>query len=356
MKENCVLERPEFRVPESNLFLMTRFRDTDQHKAVSSAVEEAVAAFGLKFVRADNPNLRETKLWDKVQQCMEACRYGVAIFESIDETDFNPNVSLELGYMMGLGRQLLLLKERRVKKLFTDLVGFVYGEFDSYEIRPTVLGQMADWLKQVRVRKQDGERLVVFVSYGGQDRCAIAKVITKHLLEEDKCILNVRVESRGAENPSEPTAAKTGIEVVHNRLKRDLLSEHRPRRAGIAFLFEADLILATDQQVLDKLLKAFEKYPGTGEDKCIVRDEIQQKTHLLSKFFGGTIEDIEDPFPDKRNEDSRQNYEKCFGDLYSRISTNLPALVEFLERSEVPKTAVRSVGFGNRRLFGTIGT
>ena len=129
----------------------------------------------------------------------------------------------------------MLLKEQRVKKLFTDLVGFVYGEFDSYEIRPTVLGQMADWLKQVGVRKQDGEKLIVFVSYGGQDRCAIAKAITKHLLEEDKCILNVRVESRGAENSSGPTAAKTGIEVVRNRLKRDWLSDHRPRKVGIAF-------------------------------------------------------------------------------------------------------------------------
>jgi protein-tyrosine-phosphatase len=354
MNGNCVLERPEFRVPESNLFLMTRFRDTTQHIAISGAVEEALAAFGLKLVRADNPNLRETKLWDKVQQCMEACHYGAAIFEAIDETDFNPNVSLELGYMMGLKRQLLLLKEQRVKELFTDLVGFVYGEFNSYEIRPTVLGQMADWLKQVRVRKQDGETLVVFVSYGGQDRCAIAKVITKHLLEEDKCTLNVRIESRGAENPSEPTAAKTGIEVVQNRLKRDWLSEHRPRKAGIAFLFEANLILATDREVLNKLLKAFEKYPGTDEDRRIVRDEIQQKTHLLSEFFGGTTDDIRDPFPDKQDENSREKYENCFNDLYSRISNHLSALTEFLEREEAPKTGVRTVGFGNRCLFGTI--
>lgn len=49
---------------------------------------------------------------------------------------------------------------------------------------------------------------------GVQDRCAIAKAITKHLVVEDKFTLDVRVESRGAENPSEPTAARTVIELL----------------------------------------------------------------------------------------------------------------------------------------------
>jgi len=353
MNENPVLKLPGFRVPESNVFLMTRFRETPQHKDISDAVEEAVEAFGLKFLRADNDNLRDFLLWDKVQHCMEASHFGVAIFEGIDETDLNPNVSLELGYMMALKRECMLLKEQRLKELPADLCGHLYKKFDSYNIRPTVFGQIADWLKPIGVRKRGGEKLVVFVSYGGQDRCAIAKAITNHLLIENKSILNVRIESRGAESPSEPTAAQTAIDLVQKKLGRDWLGDHRPRRAGVAFLFEANLILATDREVLSKLLTSSLRYPGTDEDRRLVREEIGRKSHLLSKFFGGPEEDLEDPYPDHGDAKSRQEYQKCVDDLYQRISRGFSALTEFLERDDPPKTKLRSVSFGDRHLVGT---
>jgi hypothetical protein len=55
MDENPVLRLPSFKVPESNVFLMTRFRNTPYHQAISEAVTEAVHAYGLELVRADNP-------------------------------------------------------------------------------------------------------------------------------------------------------------------------------------------------------------------------------------------------------------------------------------------------------------
>ena len=55
---------------------------------------------------------------------MSACRYGIAIFEDIDDKDFNPNVSIELGYMLGTKPPLsvLILKERRLKSMPTDIL------------------------------------------------------------------------------------------------------------------------------------------------------------------------------------------------------------------------------------------
>jgi protein-tyrosine-phosphatase len=352
VNENPLLRMKPFIVPESNVFLMTRFRQTGYHEAISDAVAEGVRAFGLEFVRADDPNIPGTTLWNKIKSCIEACHYGVAIFEDIDEKDFNPNVSLELGYMMALKREYLLLKEQRLEKLPADLCGHLYKEFDSFRIRPTVLGQIAGWLKSIGVRKRDQEKLVVFVSYGGQDRCAIAKAITNHLLQEDKCTLNFRIESRSAFNPSGSTAAKAGIEVVQKQLKKDWLGGHRPRRAGAAFLFEADLILATDGDVLSKLSQSFENYPGTPKDQYLVRDEIQEKLHLLSEFFGGTGE-IKDPFPDRGDEKSKLEYEKCFEALHNLLSGGLSALTKFLERDDPPKAKLRTVSFGDRLLLGT---
>ncbi|HEV2961456.1 MAG TPA: hypothetical protein VG649_06485 [Candidatus Angelobacter sp.] len=355
MSENPVLELTEFRVPESNVFLMTRFRKTLHHEAVSDAVAEAVRAFGLEFIRADKLNISETLLWRRIQFCMEACYFGVAIFEAIDEQDFSPNISLELGYMMGLKRHCLLLKEHNVNMLPTDLCGHEYKRFDSSNIRPTVLGEVSEWLKQVKVRKDDHDRqkVVVFVSYGGQDRCAIAKVITIHLLRQNGFTLNSRIESRAAFGPSGSAAAKTAIKVVQGKLGEDLLSAHRPRRAGVAFLFEADLILATDREVLAKILASYKSYPGTDADRELVHEEIKHKSSLLSQFFGGTDEDITDPYPDQEDAHSLQKYENCFDDLFGRISTGFSKLMAFLERDLPPKNRLRTVSFGDRYLIGT---
>ena len=43
-------------------------------------------------------------LWDNIVLYMRHCRFGLVVFEDIDEREFNPNISLELGYMYALGR------------------------------------------------------------------------------------------------------------------------------------------------------------------------------------------------------------------------------------------------------------
>jgi protein-tyrosine-phosphatase len=343
MIDNPVCEK--FRVPESNVFLMTRFSETAYHAEVSKAVADSVHAFGLEFVRADDLNWSAPTLWERVQSCLDACHFGVAIFESIDRPDFNPNVSLELGYMMALKRQCLLLKEQRLERLPTDLCGHMYKEFDSRDIRPTVLGRVADWLKEIGVRKRDGETVVVFVSKGGTCRCALAKAITRSLLRFNKDWADIRVESRAAGKPSLPTATQAAIRVAHSRLDEDWLSEHRPRRAGVGFLYEADLILATDRKVLEGVQNSFVDYPGTDEDKVLVQNEIRSKTHLLTEFFGGSG-DVKDPWPDRGDDSSLLEYEQCVNVLYSVISNGLDRLADFLEKAALNSAMKRPVAFG----------
>lgn len=232
---NPVLER--FKVPESNVFLMTRFRETEYHAEISRAISDAVTTFGLEFVRADDRNWSALTLWDLVCYCMDACRLGIAVFETIDEDDFNPNVSLELGYMLALNRTCLLLKEKRLERLPTDLCGHRYKEFDSRDIAATVLGQVADWFQEIGVRKRDGEKLITFVSTGGTCRCAIGKAVLRHHLAKTKC--RVRVESRAISEPTLGLATQAARTAVRNITGEDLLKEHRPRRAGAGFLYEA---------------------------------------------------------------------------------------------------------------------
>ena len=62
--------------------------------------------------------------------CLHGCGLGIAVFDMIEEKSFNPNVSLELGYLLGLKKPVCLLKEKSLVTLPSDLVGKLYREFD----------------------------------------------------------------------------------------------------------------------------------------------------------------------------------------------------------------------------------
>lgn len=79
----------------------------------------------------------------------DACHFGVA--EQVVETDYNPNVSLELGYMLAQDKRLLLPKERSLPRLPSDLVGHLYKESDGGNIAPTIAKASLDWLRDIGV-------------------------------------------------------------------------------------------------------------------------------------------------------------------------------------------------------------
>lgn len=69
---------------------------------------------------------------------MYSCDFAIAIFERITEDNFNPNVSLEVGYMMGINKSVLFLKDKTLKSLQTDLAGKLYKEFVIDDIASTL--------------------------------------------------------------------------------------------------------------------------------------------------------------------------------------------------------------------------
>ena len=74
------------------------------------------------------------------------CGFGVAVFERIEAEEFNPNVSLEVGYMLALKKPVCLLKDKTLKTLHTDLVGKLYKEFDPQNPGKTIPDRISQWL------------------------------------------------------------------------------------------------------------------------------------------------------------------------------------------------------------------
>jgi nucleoside 2-deoxyribosyltransferase len=85
-------------------------------------------------------------LYPNIQTYLHGCGFGIAVFERLESEEFNPNVALEVGYMFGLRKHVLLLKDRTLRALQTDLVGKLYREFDPQNPEETIPAQIDGWL------------------------------------------------------------------------------------------------------------------------------------------------------------------------------------------------------------------
>jgi hypothetical protein len=120
------------------------------------AVKDELDRHGLVARRADKKVYATSKrLWDNLCIYMLGCRYGVAILEDHVGDELNPNVALEYGFMKGLGREVVLLKERRFKHLRADLVGTIPKEFDigaDHALdRRSIQDAVSNWLIDIGV-------------------------------------------------------------------------------------------------------------------------------------------------------------------------------------------------------------
>jgi hypothetical protein len=132
--------------PARNLFVMMRFAESPQNEEIYEAIEGACSAYGFHAVRADNRDYTG-ELWSNIEVYLTCCQYGVAVFEEIDQRNFNPNVALELGYMTGRQKRTLILKEKRLPSLQADVMHRLYKPFDMFAISETVSREVGRWIE-----------------------------------------------------------------------------------------------------------------------------------------------------------------------------------------------------------------
>lgn len=137
--------RRDYPASQKTAFLIMQFRDTKPHKEIVNVIKDCLLKHGVTCLRADDKQYMDD-LFPNIRVYMHACDFGVAVFDRITEDDFNPNVSLEVGYMLGMGKNVLLLKDRTLKSLSTDLTGKLYREFDTTDVPATTPSQIEKWL------------------------------------------------------------------------------------------------------------------------------------------------------------------------------------------------------------------
>lgn len=134
---------------EKNVFIAMRFRPQKQFQDIHGSIKQTLSDLGLKGLRSDDRVYPlDGDLWSNICVYMMGCKYGLCVFEEIDEREFNPNVPLEYGFMRAMNRQVLLLKDIRMPKLPSDMTGKLYRTFDSYNIELTINEQVRQWAER----------------------------------------------------------------------------------------------------------------------------------------------------------------------------------------------------------------
>lgn len=137
--------RADYPIGTKTAFIIMQFGATKPHAAVVDCIRSSLKAHGIFALRADDKEYMDD-LFANIKTYMHACDFGVALFDRITEDEFNPNVSLEVGYMMGMGKDVLLLKDRTLRNLHTDLAGKLYKQFDTTDVVGTMPQQIEKWL------------------------------------------------------------------------------------------------------------------------------------------------------------------------------------------------------------------
>ena len=130
------------------IFVIMPFIDTLY--PVYQAIEAKLKEYDITVVRADKEEFSDD-LWGNVSTYLNCCIAAIAVFNKFDDNEkdiYNPNVALETGYMMALGRKVCLLKDSRLEKLPTDIISKLYKTYDANDIENTVPQQVESWYKE----------------------------------------------------------------------------------------------------------------------------------------------------------------------------------------------------------------
>jgi hypothetical protein len=136
-------DHPDF---QRNAFIMMRFHTTRLHTSIIEAIRNTLDKYGISALRSDDKEYHDD-LFGNVLTYLHGCSFGIAVFERLEADDFNPNVSLEVGYMRALRKSVCLLKDKTLKTLQSDLVGKLYKAFDPQDPEGSIPSELERWLR-----------------------------------------------------------------------------------------------------------------------------------------------------------------------------------------------------------------
>jgi hypothetical protein len=127
------------------VFIMHQFGGAKPTSEMITTIRKTLERRGFQGLTATDAKFEPT-LWANLLIYLHACRAGIAVFERLESDAGNPNVCLEAGYMIALGKKVGLLKERTLTTLPSDLSGHLWNPFDIHEAS-SIANAVEAWLR-----------------------------------------------------------------------------------------------------------------------------------------------------------------------------------------------------------------
>ncbi len=135
---------------ECNVLVMITFGFKDQdmgdrYVQLMQIIRDVLASRGLTAFIVTDKEWDET-LWGNLQVYLSACCAGIAVFDNfLPERVHNPNVAMEAGYLMAMGKPVAILKDKSLPRLPTDWAGHLYLEFPQHKL-DAIRRPLSKWL------------------------------------------------------------------------------------------------------------------------------------------------------------------------------------------------------------------
>lgn len=287
--DSFLLENPYI---DRNVFVMMPF-SSDASNDIYEAIESSLIHHGLIPLRADKQSFAP-QVWWNVVTYMIGSSYGIVVYEQTGKIPFNPNISIEAGFMSALDKPVLFLANDYLSELPVDFSGHIFKVFSPRDIKKTVSSSISEWVsKDISYANYGNKKVIVFVSMGGTCRCVIAKALLSEKLYQNK-ITDVVVEAAAVADPAHATISPSGVKALAEKGCESWISKHRPRKLSPYLQNRADLIIALTDSALPR--------PST------------QKTTVITdvELFGQAISN---PYPDEEDQLSLERYQKTRDEL-----------------------------------------
>lgn len=129
---------------KNSIFIIMPFHS--EYDIIYTTITKYFKTKGITAVRASEIEFSEN-LWENIKVYLESCNTAIAIFTKESNNAFNPNVALEVGYMMSKGCKICLLKDNRLEKLPSDLIEKLYKQYDSSDIENSIPPLLESWCR-----------------------------------------------------------------------------------------------------------------------------------------------------------------------------------------------------------------
>lgn len=131
--------------PAKVAFIIMRFGNSTVHSEITEAIKAALAKHGITALRADDFEFHPD-VFPNILTYMHGCSFGIAVYERIENNDPNPNVALEVGYMLAQRKPVCLLKDKTLNNLPSDIVGKLYRPFDTRDVTDSISKALDPWI------------------------------------------------------------------------------------------------------------------------------------------------------------------------------------------------------------------